>query len=253
MAEWYDWLPRPLRRVLAHLVERLPGSIQGREGVRRAQKFGRGEGLSAIQRYVQWSLFFTEEMKDRLYDQAFARSLRGDTLTRLKTFFDRCQATRFPDKVLYVDLKTYLPNDLLAYADRASMAHSLELRVPFLDHKVVEFAATIPYDLKLHGLTTKYVLREAVRGLLPPDVFRKSKKGFTFPMGLWIKRDWKDLVEDTLSEKAVQRRGYFRHAYVEWLLAQHYSERRDFSYEIWALVVLELWHRIYIDQSSKPA
>jgi asparagine synthase (glutamine-hydrolysing) len=247
LAEWYDQVPQPLRRVFACMVERLPGSMKGYEGVRRVQKFVRGDGLSTLQRYAQWSLFFTEEMKGQLYEGAFVRSLQGDTLTMLKTYFDRCQAAHFPDKVLYVDMKTYLPNDLLDYADRMSMAHSLELRVPFLDHRLVEFVATIPYDLKLHGLTTKYILRKALGRLLPEYVFHKPKRGFTFPMGLWLNRDWRDLVGDTLSEEAVQRRGYFRYPYVKWLLDQHYSERRDFSYEVWALVVLELWHQVYVD------
>jgi asparagine synthase (glutamine-hydrolysing) len=127
------------------------------------------------------------------------------------------------------------------------MAPSLEARVPFLDHKVMEFAATIPTHLKLKGLTTKYILKKAVSDLLPEKILVRGKEGFSIPIKNWIMNELRPLLLDTLSAERVKNRGYFQPQYVQHLVQEHLEGKENHSHRLWALMVFEIWHQMYLD------
>ncbi|MEQ1790760.1 MAG: asparagine synthase C-terminal domain-containing protein, partial [Nitrospiraceae bacterium] len=147
------------------------------------------------------------------------------------------------DRAMGVDLQTYLPDDLLRMGDRMSMAHSLELRVPFCDHHLLAFACSLPAATRLQGWQLKGFMRSALRDLLPRSIVAGPKRGFMLPLGRWLREDLREMSRDLLSDEAIRRRGYVNPSYVQWLLAEHQSGRRNFTDQIYALMVLELWHR----------
>jgi asparagine synthase (glutamine-hydrolysing) len=156
------------------------------------------------------------------------------------------------NQMLYVDTKTSLPDDLLLKADKMTMATSIELRVPLLDHKLLEFAAGLPEDFKVRGLTTKYIAKKAFQGRLPQEILNRRKAGFPVPFGKWLRTELKDLVHDVLLDRTTLARGYFNKQCVESLIKEH-SESGRYSKEILSLVSLELWHRAFLKPGSEPA
>ncbi len=151
------------------------------------------------------------------------------------------------DSLLYIDSKTYLPGDILTKVDRASMAVSLEARVPLLDHKLIEFVTRIPAGVKMVGLETKHLFRQAVADLVPREILNRPKQGFGVPIQQWINRQLRDRIRDTLSDSRTLQRGYVARGHVELLLKEHECGRRDHSMALWSLLMLELWHRNFVD------
>jgi asparagine synthase (glutamine-hydrolysing) len=194
--------------------------------------------------------YYTEDMRSELYTQETRRQMEEEeSCAFLKTLFQKARRRErhdFFDQMTAVDLQSFLPCNLLAYTDRMSMAHALEVRVPFTDHKLVEFVTRLPSALRLKGMQDKYILKRAVGHLLPESILNRKKLGFNPPMALWLKEDLEDLVKDCLSETAIKRRGYFQYEAIRALLGAHASGKRDMSLHIWALLVLEVWHRMYI-------
>ena len=160
-------------------------------------------------------------------------------------------------RLLYVDTKLWLADDLLARGDKMSMASSLEARVPLLDHRLVEFAATLPSDLKVRGLSRKlsrkYLLREVARDLLPAAILHRPKKGFPMPMGAWLRGEARDFCRDLLSPATVARRGLFDPAAIAGLLDDHESGRAGHGPLLWTLLSVELWHRSFLDRAQHPS
>jgi asparagine synthase (glutamine-hydrolysing) len=150
------------------------------------------------------------------------------------------------------DLETYLPEDILTKVDRMSMAHSIESRVPLLDHQVVMFAASLPSHMKLQGGERKRVLKRVAASVLPPEVLSRRKQGFAVPLDTWFRSSLKEFVVDTLQSRLARQRGYFQSQFVDRVLGEHLAGRRDHSLRLWQLVMFELWHRRYLDHSSAP-
>jgi len=153
------------------------------------------------------------------------------------------------EKMLYLDTKTYLPDDLLIKADRMTMANSLELRVPFLDHKVLEFAASLPANQKVRGFHMKYLLKKALAKHVPVEILRRRKEGFPNPSAIWLAKDLRDMVADILLDSKTISRGYFCRQALEELVDRN-SRSVRYTPEIFSLVVLELWHRTFGDSKS---
>ncbi|MCS7232074.1 MAG: asparagine synthase C-terminal domain-containing protein, partial [Elusimicrobiota bacterium] len=152
------------------------------------------------------------------------------------------------DRISYTDINTYLPEDLLVKMDIASMANSLEARSPFLDYKLLEFTASIPSSWKLkYGFKTKYILKETFRNFLPKQILYRGKQGFGLPIGRWLRDELKNFVKEILLCEKFKNRGLFNFKNVEFLLNQHFESKQDHGYRIFALVVLELWFRVFID------
>jgi len=239
----YRSIPAVLREhLLRPAIEALPGSVGGVNLVRRAQLLARSAGRDEIGQYLAWSSAVSEEeVLALLRPEAVAEG--ADARALLSPYWSEASGWPFRDRVLYLDLKTYLPFDLLELTDKLSMAHSLEVRVPYCDHRLVEFAARLPYRYKLRGTTGKYLVRRALQNDLPARVFRKGKQGFSVPMGLWLKGGLRPLVQDCLSPAALARRGLFRPEPVARMLSEHLAGTRDWTYRLWALAALEMWMR----------
>jgi asparagine synthase (glutamine-hydrolysing) len=201
-----------------------------------------------VPRLANWFPLFDLQMKSRLMSEELKRCL--ETTSHEEVFADqlaRSDASDSLSRMLYVDTKLYLPDALLARGDKASMAASLEARVPLLDHKLVEFAASLPPGLKLKGLTRKYLLKQVARPLLPARIITRKKKGFPTPISMWFRKEARPFLRDTLSYSAVARRGLFDPDYVQQLLDDHDSHRADHGGPLWALLHVELWYRLFID------
>jgi asparagine synthase (glutamine-hydrolysing) len=148
-------------------------------------------------------------------------------------------------KLQYLDMRLYLQEAILVKVDRASMASSLEVRAPFLDHELVEFVMSLPSTLKLKGLTSKYILKKAMKNWLPSEVINRPKKGFGVPIAKWVKGPLRELFGDLLSPDRIKQQGFLNAEYVTQLLQDHLAEKRDNRKQLWTLLVWQLWVRHY--------
>ena len=253
IAEYYRRLPRPLREwVIKPAAMHLPVSSRKISFDYKAKRFVSGADLPAADRHQAWKVIFGEAEKAALYSPEAAAELAqvADPLEFARTYHQRSPATDLLGSMQYVDTKLYLPDDILVKTDRMSMANSLEARVPFLDHTVVEFAAALPPDLRLRRLTKKYILRKAVDPLLPRPVVWSGKRGFNVPVAAWLRGEMRGLLLDRLSPERVRQLGFFSPAAVEGLIDDHLQRRRDLSRNLWGLLMFEMWHERYLEQRA---
>lgn len=245
----YDALPYVLRRhVISPLAERLPESTHSRNVAGWVKRFVRGGLSDPVSRYLGWISFFHPGMKQGLYSEAFRAALRDhDAADIHREYLGRENPRDYVQAVSTLDLKTYLPDDLLFMGDAMSMAHSLELRVPFCDHKLVEFMADVPTPLKMKGLRLKSMLRSMMQSKLPREILHKKKQGFMVHIGSWLQRGLKDFIRETLLSRRAVDRGYFNKAFVEGLVQEHFQGSRVLTHQIWALLTFEVWCRLYMD------
>ena len=249
MAEKYHKLPGLLRRGLVEqAVELLPGSERERSRPARIKRFMRAASLPKVERYLRWVSVFNEETKEGLYTEGFRRETKdAREASILEPWFARANGAGIVDATLLADTMTYLPNDLLVKVDIASMAVSLEARSPFLDHHVIEFAASLPEKYKLRGLTTKYLLKRVLKRLLPAENLDRPKMGFGVPIGHWLRNQMQDFLREVLLSESASKRGLFRPEAVRHMVEQHTDGRQDFAHQLWSLLMLELWYKRFID------
>lgn len=246
MADHYQKIPRVIRqRLVEPLVTLIPDRLPRRHRLGQLKRFVRVAGQSSSGRYAQWMSYFRLGQKKQLYSQEFLRQVDGrDASDWLRTRFETLSEGRDPlDAILALDIESYLPYDLLVKMDIASMANSLEARSPFLDHKVLEFAAALPADMKIRGKTLKYLLKKSCRNLLPREVLDRRKMGFGVPVADWMRGELRPLLHEVLLSKESLDRGYFEKEYVQNLVATHVEGRQNNGDQLWALLWLELWHR----------
>jgi asparagine synthase (glutamine-hydrolysing) len=235
----YRFVPAPARSLLGAIGTALPDGARGRNFLRHIS-------LDGLERYLDASTFFRRDEQQRLF--------RGEIFARLSAYDPwRAEAEhlakangRWLSALQYLDLKSYLPLDILTKVDRMSMAHSLEARVPLLDHKLVEFAATIPPELNLRGGTTKYIFKRAMRGILPDQIIDRPKHGFAVPLGRWFRGRLGGFVRELLLSEQSRQRGIFNPAYVEQLVRRH-ENGRHLDFHLWTLISFELWCRTFLD------
>ena len=181
-----------------------------------------------------------------LYSADFEKSIdREYTVEPVQKLFSKVKDQGILDQMLYIDTKTWLPDDLLIKADKMTMANSLELRVPLLDHRVLEFAASLPAHYKLRGFSLKYILKRALAKRVPAAILKRKKAGFPVPYESWMRGDLKDWLSGILLDRETSARGYFRKSTVEKLLSENAGSGR-YSKELFSLAVLELWHRQFL-------
>jgi asparagine synthase (glutamine-hydrolysing) len=245
IAARYDTVPRFVRHGLIRpLIPLLPEPRQRRAFLRRAKRFMAAAHLPVFDRYLHWVGAYTPAQKQTLYTPDFVAQLHGNESGRwLREALAPEPGLDPVDAVVRADTLLYLPEDLLAKVDIATMANSLEARAPFLDHRLVEFCASLPSSLKLRGRTSKWLLRSLMRDRLPPDILTRPKMGFGVPVGEWLRGDLRPLLQDTLFSPTAVQRGYFRPDAVRALVDEHLSRRADRTSHIWALLMLELWQR----------
>lgn len=240
-ARYGRWLPGSLAGGSRWLVERLPG-------LRRAKI-----ALSACsyrdeaQRFANWFPMFKEDAKRQLF-VAQRQALGLGVGQVFAAELERCHAADSVQRMLYVDSKLWLVDYLLLRGDKLTMANSLEARVPLLDHKLVEFAARLPVEMKLRDGQRKYLLKRMAKRLLPPEIIDRKKQGFPIPIERWLRREAAGMMQDLLSEDTLRRREYFEPSYVQRLMQQHLSGYCDHSTELWGLMSFEMWLRQFIDQ-----
>jgi asparagine synthase (glutamine-hydrolysing) len=186
----------------------------------------------------------------KIYSPDFSSTIdREHSLEPLRRLQGNVRGQNILDAMLYIDTKTWLPDDLLIKADKISMANSIELRVPLLDHQVLEFAASLPPSFKLNGFTLKYILKRALSQKIPKEIRDRKKTGFPVPYASWLRNDLKELVWSVLTDRKTISRGYFRKDAIESLL-QANSNGADHSKEIFSLLSLELWQRTFLDREN---
>ena len=203
------------------------------------------------ERHVAYHSNFSPEGKLALFTSDFRAALAGNSDQKYYfRYFQRVTHTDPLNRYLYVDQKTFLPELNLTYADKMGMAASAEIRVPFLDNDLMDLVARMPADLKLRGLTGKYVLREAMRGVLPPAIISRRKGAFGAPIRSWLMRDLRPMLDDLLSEETLRRRNYFNPQAVRDLRRRAEQGLGNSAHQLWILLTLELWHRMFIDQRT---
>lgn len=215
----------------------------------RAHRFSRTLAEDYRRRYLTYTAYFTNDQKAALYTQKFKEKVWHDnTYDLIAEKFNEAKTKNKMDQTLYADFSTYLPDDLMVKVDIDSMAVALEGRSPFLDHELLELTAKIPFNLKIKGWDNKkYILKEALRGLVPDEVMFRPKMGFGVPIDAWFRGELKQYTRDILLSEKVIRRNIFKKEYIENILDEHSKTNIDHSPRIWALLTLELWFREYFD------
>ena len=260
VAERLRGLPPAARtHVAERLVAALPGASAHVPGVspgfvlavhRYLDKMLSGVDLPLEERYVGYRSYYRDDELRSLYTPDVREALRdGVAGSEHLDYFAEVPDADPLNRILYVDWKTFLPELNLAYCDKMSMAASIETRVPYLDNEVVDFMLTVPPELKLHGLTSKYVLREAVKDIVPRSILKRRKAAFGAPIRTWLRRDLLEMVDDLLSSERIRRRGFFEPAAIRRLIEDDRAGRVDNTYRIWALLTLEIWQQTFMDSS----
>jgi asparagine synthase (glutamine-hydrolysing) len=243
------WLGPIGSRVAGGLGSILPYSVKGARALRHLAL----TPADACARKHAYAIFEDDE-KRGLYAPAFAAEIRdADPFASFKAAYEACESRDPLDRALYVDVKTYMVDDILVKVDKMSMAVSLETREPLLDHRLLEFAATVPSSLKLRGSTRKYLLRRILEPRVPASILARGKQGFEPPTGEWLRGPLADMTHALLLDGRLNDRGIFETRTVRDLWDDHREGRRDHRERLWALVMLELWFREFIDGSGVRA
>ena len=245
----------PLFRFVPETAKSLALAASGRIPRLRRQKLALFALCQSdeVTRFMNWFPLFNSDTKQALLSRDVKEALSGyDASHVFAEHLARTDATEPLNRMLYVDTKLWLPDDLLARGDKTSMATSLEARVPLLDHKLVEFAASLPQNLKVKGLARKYLLKKVSQAWLPPAIIRRKKKGFPVPFTLWFRKEARPFLRDALSPSTVRRRGLFNPLFVEKLLGEHERGFADHGSLLYGLLSVELWQRRFMDLGLRP-
>ncbi len=257
LLDYYCLLPAWFRKQVAQrLIERLPESFGYKSLAQKARWFNEMSFFSGAERYAQSmsALRFTQESKQALFTRAARSGIEDyDSTRKIVDLFEAENVDHVVDRMLYTDLMTRMPDHLLVTVDRMSMAHSLETRSPLIDHKVVEYAASIPGDLKLKGNRLKYLLRKVAGRYLPDELITREKQGFAFPLGIWMRTELRQFMQNLFAESRMIELGIFDAGYVRQLIEEHLAGRRDHNYRLWLLMNLEVWYRMSFEGSSVAA
>ena len=234
------------RRLLRPVVERLPVSLDNLSFDFKLKRFVAGLDFAPVDRHAAWLGSFTPaEQRELFTADALARMEAPPSYAAFHEMLSHAPSASGLERMLYLDLKGYLGEGVLTKVDRASMACSLEVRVPLLDHRVVELATSLPMHLKLRRVTTKYVLKRALAGVLPRDILERPKKGFGIPLGRWFRGELAPMLRDVCAPEVIRRAGLFRPEAVGRLLAEHAEGRHDHRKKLYTLLAFQLWASRY--------
>jgi asparagine synthase (glutamine-hydrolysing) len=250
-ARVYGRLPRVLRAgVVEPLVRRLPDQEQKKGAVNLLKRFVEGAALPAEAGHMRWQFFSSPELEQQLFQPAFLARVQRDPFAPIRRARSAAGGVDRLSQELYVDLRMTMADSVLMKVDKMSMAHALEVRVPFLDHALVEFAARIPSDRKFPGLTTKAIYRKAMEGVLPPFILERGKQGYSLPIKNWLRNELRDYMTTLLNESALVRE-HFNLPYVNTLIGEHLQRTHNHNHVLWAMMNAALWHRRYVER--RPA
>ena len=249
IAELYHRFPQFARKLLIEKpINLIPTSELKRSRARDAKRFLQAANLPRTERYFRWMSTFNRDAKRELYTKDFTETVAAQNPSAfLEDWFAKANGSGILDATLLTDQMTYLPNDLLVKVDIASMANSLEARSPFLDHKLIEFAASLPENLKMRRFETKSLLKKVAAKLVPKEVVYRRKMGFGVPIGKWFRGEMKSFVREVLLSEKCLNRGIARREIIEKYVREHTEAERDHAFQIWTLLMLELWFQRFID------
>lgn len=243
-----NWMPRPLQRLMPRLVKPLGEGSRNDQFRARVQRLARVLAMEPYERYAYWMSAFQGHMREDAFQPEFLAAIDGRRSEEvIGEPWRASTATSRIDRMLDVDVNTYLPADLLVKMDIATMAYSVEGRSPFLDHKLMEFAASLPAQLKLHGMTGKRLLKAAMRDVLPGEILSRSKMGFGVPLLHWFRGELRELPSEVLLGVDSRVHAYVRPAAVRRMIDEHQSGVADHSLRLWVLLQLEMWHREVVE------
>ncbi|MGH7319882.1 MAG: asparagine synthetase B family protein, partial [Candidatus Rokuibacteriota bacterium] len=243
----YRLLPGPLRRgVIEPLVTRLPDQEQKKGPLVVLRRFIEGARLDPEGGHMRWQYFGSPALDAEIFRDTVLRSVDRDRFAPLRRALERCQSRRRLDREIFVDTRFTMPDSVLMKVDKMSMAHALEVRVPLLDHHLVELAATIPPRLKFPGFRTRAIYRRALRGVLPPRILTRGKQGYSLPLKQWLRHELKDYTIRLLNGSEMIRAHFDRDG-VNWMIGEHLARRANHNHTLWALINLTLWHRRFIE------
>jgi asparagine synthase (glutamine-hydrolysing) len=251
--ERFERIPALMRGGMLMASQAMPRGAYGK-------RFLRNISLDPAARYIDSITYFDRDAQLKLFSEDARRALAGyDPAERFVQTFAAPTSRARLDRLLYLDSKTYLPGDILVKVDRMSMANSLETRAPLLDHRLIEFAQTIPASFKLRdasggessGMETKYIFKKALAGLIPDEIINRPKQGFDVPIRRWFNHELRELLDDTLSDRRTRERGDFNQRAALAILDEHRRGVRDHARHLWGLLSLELWRRAFIDQKPE--
>jgi len=247
LVNFYKILPISLRTVINSFINKMRVSHRYLSMDFKFKQFMRGEGWSSEMMFFIWMCSFMDHEKQRLFNARCRRQLGDtDTYEDIFKYLGQSRLGRDLERILYLGIKLYLQDDILVKVDRASMASSLEVRSPFLDHELVEFINQVPTNLKLKGLRTKYLLKKLAERYLPKGIVHRKKKGFGMPVARWLCQDLREMLTDYLSPARIAAEGIFDPNYVETLVAEHLEQRQNNYKQLWTLMVFEMWMEKYM-------
>ncbi len=246
LLQLYMRLPKSLQAALNWIIQGLPVSLENLSLDFKLKKFISGIPYPPEIRHYIWLGSFTPEEKGKLFSPYVKEKLQNNSCFHELEMYLKNAPNNALHKLLYLDMKLYLQDDLLVKVDRASMANSLEVRVPYLENKFVEFVCTLPAELKLKGWKTKYIFKEAMKHILPPEIIMRKKKGFGIPVAKWCQGELKGLLLDVFSESKIDAQGLFNYAYIRRLLEEHFAGYKDNRKLIWTLLIFQLWYERWV-------
>jgi asparagine synthase (glutamine-hydrolysing) len=247
LVTYYDSLPGFLKTALRSVAFHLPVSHNNISTEFKIKQFLKGAGVASEIRFFIWMGAFTEAEKRRLLSEEVKNELRNhNTYEDIFNYISRSKLTKDMERILYLSMKLYLQDDLLVKVDRTSMANSLEVRCPLLDHELVEFVCSLPMFYKLHGIKTKYLFKKAAAGFLPASIIQRPKKGFGIPVSRWLCGELKDLMMSHLNQETIARQGLFDWSYIKGLMDAHIGRRADHRKLLWPLIVFQIWYEKFV-------
>jgi len=249
LGRYYHAIPSFVRKqVFQKIVETLPEQSLGGVRVNHLKRFVRSSSMSEGERYLSMVSKVSEKYQKSFWGDGGTGFLEvfEPSKKRFLNYFESENADEGLNKVFYCDIKTYLPDDILACTDRMSMQHGLEVRVPFLDHQLMEFSATIPPEMKIKWFQKKHLLKKAVSPLLPPAVVQHKKQGFVGPMNRWLQHELKAFTLETLSDRNLKKHGLLNTKTVHTILNEHYQGTETNDTLIWSLLIFQSWFDLYM-------
>jgi asparagine synthase (glutamine-hydrolysing) len=254
LVDIYCLLPRWFRKsLMKKITERIPESFSYKSFAQKATWVNEMSLFANGERYAQSMSFlrFTQETKGKLFTTSARERIDDyDSVAKILTHFESENVDHLVDRMLYTDLMTRMPDHLLTLVDRMSMAHSLESRSPLIDYRVVEYAASIPADMKLKKKTLKYIFKKVAHRYLPEELINREKQGFGFPLGIWMRKELKDFLGSLFAQSRFVQAGIFNREYMTHLLQEHVSGKANHDYRLWILMNLEVWYRMYFENEN---
>jgi asparagine synthase (glutamine-hydrolysing) len=250
MDRYYRYLPSAIRQtVLPGMMARVAPRPEKKGIINKAKRFIEGAALPQDLQHTRWMMFISEQDRKNLYQPEIRSELNGEGPQDLLTDYFKEKGHWNPlAQQQYVDIKTYLVDDILTKVDRMSMAVSLEARVPLLDYRIVELAVNLPAQMKINQGETKWIFKQAMAERLPQDVLNKPKQGFSIPLKHWLRDSLKPMMTDLLSPEKVRDRGFFNSDCVSGWVDEHLNGVQNHSHRLWGLMVFEIWNQQFMDQ-----